>query len=75
MLVNDRICIICYRPVGSVGKLQVVQEWVGSQVGLDKAFKRLHDHTGEGVWLIVIRSCVTWVFRDGEDGAGFEAGQ
>ncbi len=49
---------ILYRPVGSIGKLQVV-EWVsdGFEVGQHKALKRLNYYRGQCDRSAVINSC------------------
>ena len=54
--VQGHVNCIIYRPVGSAGHLQGVQEWFhyGFQVGMDRALKRLHDHRGEGNRSVVI---------------------
>lgn len=52
-------CVDCsvYTPVGSLGVLQGVQEWVGEgfKVGQDKALKRLHEHRGQCNRPVVIK--------------------
>ena len=61
---------ISYRPVGSVGELQGVQEWVcyGFHVGEHKGLKRLHDHRGEGNRSVVILSCGPCFLGNRDDG-------
>ena len=68
-------CIV-YRPVGSVGKLQGVQERVsdGFEVEQHKALKCLHHHRGQGDGSVIIESSDLCFFGDRDDGGGFEAG-
>ena len=66
-------CIV-YRPVGSVGELQGVQECVcdGFEVGQDKALKTLHDHRGQSDRSVVIKSGGPWFIWHGDDSGGLE---
>ena len=68
-------CIV-YRPVGSVGKLQGVQERVsdGFEVEKHKALKCLHHHRGQGDGSVVIEPCELCFLGDRDDGGGLEAG-
>ena len=61
-------CII-YSPVGSVGELHGVQEWVrySFQVGQHQALKRLHAHRGEANRSVVIKSCGPCFFGERHD--------
>jgi len=59
--VEGHVDDIFYRPIGSVGKLQGVQDWVscGFEVGQHKALKLLHYHRGQGDGSVVIKSLIT----------------
>jgi len=73
--VEGRVDGIIYRPVGSLGKLLGVQEWVcsGVEVVQHQALKRLHYHRQRHV-SVVIMSCDPWLFGDRDDGGSFKAG-
>ena len=75
-VVQSHVYYIVHRFVGSVGKLQWVQRWVGEgfEVGQYKALKRLHAHKGQCNGSVVIQSCHPWLLGDGADGEDFEAG-
>ena len=68
---------LAIQPVGSVGKLQWVEEVVGDglEVGQHEALKGLHYHRGQGDWSIVIKACDPLLFGNGDDGGGFKAGR
>ena len=68
-------CIV-YRPVGFVGELQWIQEWVcdGSEVGQHKALKGHHDNRGQGDSSVVLIFCEPCFFGHRDDGGGFKAG-
>src|SRR4029434_10371696 len=56
--VKGHVYCIVYRPVGSVGKLQGVQERVsdGCEVKQHKALKCLHHYRGQGDGSVIIES-------------------
>ena len=66
-------CIV-YRPVGSVGKLQGIQDRVcdGFEVCQHQVLKRLHYHRGQGDGSVVITSSWPWLFGNRDDGGGLE---
>ena len=74
--VKGHVNCIVYRPVGSVGKLQGVQERVsdGFEVKQHKALKCLHHYRGQGDGSVIIESSDLSFFGDGDDGGGLEAG-
>ena len=65
--VESHVNCVIYRPVGSVGKLQWVEEVVGDglEVGQHEALKGLHYHRGQGNWSVVIKASAFWERDDG----------
>ena len=65
-------CIV-YRPVGSVCKLQGVQERVsnGFEMAQHNALKRLNLHKGQGDGSVVIKSCGPCFFADQHSASGW----
>ena len=74
--VESHVDCVVYRPVGSVGKLQWVEEVVGEglEVGQHEALKGLHYYRGQGDWSVVIKACDPLLLGNGDDGGCFEAG-
>ncbi len=74
--VEGHVYCIIYRPVGSVGEPQWIQEWVCDGFGQHKALKFLNYHRGQGDRSVVIKYSpmvpVFWGDRD-DDGC-LEAG-
>ena len=71
--VESHVDCIIYRPVGSVGKLQWVEEVVGDglEEGQHRALKCLHYYRGQGDWSVVIKACDPLLFGNGDDGGCF----
>ena len=69
-VVEGQIDCMVYRPIGSVGKLQGVQEGVSDvfEVRKHKALKGLHNHRGQGDGSEVVKSCGPWLLGNRDDG-------
>lgn len=65
-----------YRSVGSVGKLQGVQEGGGNglEMGQNQALKWLHDYRCQRHWTVVIKSSHLGLLGDRDDSGGSRSG-
>lgn len=73
---DSHVDSVIYRPVGSVGKLQGVQEGVcyGFQMGQHTALKGLHNNRCQSDRSVVIETINPRFLGNGDDGGCFKAG-